>query len=379
VVLVAAALFAIEYLRTGLPVWRVRGLNFHLALATAVILISFLHGWLSFGWTDWAFANKTLGWFMLLCYSATGALIVRRASENGLNLLLLTFIAAGAALTLVDLTATALVRTGVELPWGFVSFQISGFSQNPNAFAFALLMVLTSAFAARMDERLRFLIVTLTLIGVWFTGSRAGIGAALVLLLVALWLGTPWRLLAYSNLAATGVVLGIAVLPHIISPFATIEAMGFLDSVVGTVSRSAPETYLHHLTTVQDGLSIFWDHLIWGAGLGAYIDAHIRAQGFPLIIHSTPVWLLAETGLVGFLVFASAAVRIGWAEFGRSDEMASKLLLLILCAFAVMSSVHELLYQRGLWLLMGAALALPPKSAFSALPGSRLAKARAEG
>jgi len=52
---------------------------------------------------DWAFINKGLGWPMLLCYGATGALIVRRSQEDGLVLLLKTLAASGAAMALLDI------------------------------------------------------------------------------------------------------------------------------------------------------------------------------------------------------------------------------------------------------------------------------------
>jgi len=45
------------------------------------------------------------------------------------------------------------------------------------------------------------------------------------------------------------------------------------------------------------------------------------------------------------------------------------MLLLMLCILAIMSSVHELLYQRAFWLLLGASLAvLPSMTADAAKP-----------
>jgi hypothetical protein len=77
------------------------------------------------------------------------------------------------------------------------------------------------------------------------------------------------------------------------------------------------------------------DHPVFGAGLGAFRNQMILTlDGLPLVIHSTAVWLLAELGIVGFLIFAES--------FTPGD----------------------MLYQRTFWLLIGAALAVrqPPSN-----------------
>lgn len=54
--------------------WRISHLWLHAALATALLVAAFIRGWISFGWTDWAFYNKLIGWFVLLGYFGCGAL-----------------------------------------------------------------------------------------------------------------------------------------------------------------------------------------------------------------------------------------------------------------------------------------------------------------
>jgi hypothetical protein len=43
-------------------------------------------------------------------------------------------------------------------------------------------------------------------------------------------------------------------------------------------------------------------------------------------------------------------------------DAAAKLIILVLIAFAAVSMVHEILYQRTMWLLLGAALAYIPRN-----------------
>jgi len=367
-VMVAAALFVLRHAGKAWPQWRVRGINLFVALATAVIALSFVRGWASFGLTDWAFANKTLGWLVLLCYGMTGALIVRRAAEDGFEMLLATFVAVGAALALLDVTAWVMVASGASWLKGMVGYQITGLSQNPNAFGFALLLALAAGLAMRAGGRIGAPLIAIALVGIWYTGSRAGIGTAIIMLAAGPFVGVSIRRIAASIGGAAVIFAGIAalallantnalLLPQRIADFwpAPEAGAGFLGSIV----RMAPGSDYVHLRTVIDGFAMFLANPVLGAGLGAFTHRELAATGTPLLIHSSPVWLLAETGLVGFLVFAVAAARIGWLEMRRTGDVAARFLLLSLLAFAAMSMVHELLYQRAMWLLWGAALALP--------------------
>ncbi len=47
------------------------------------MLVAFLIGWAHFGITEWATTNRLLGWFVLLGYGATGALIVVQGRAAG--------------------------------------------------------------------------------------------------------------------------------------------------------------------------------------------------------------------------------------------------------------------------------------------------------
>jgi hypothetical protein len=66
-------------------------------------------------------------------------------------------------------------------------------------------------------------------------------------------------------------------------------------------------------------------------------------------------------GIVGLLVFGSAAIRI-FAQAWRHRSTVNDSLLLLMVAFAVFCSVHEIMYQRTPWLIAGALLALPGRS-----------------
>jgi hypothetical protein len=355
VVMLGASLFVLRHFRTGWPVWRVPHAGTWLVAATAVIAFGLLRGWLAFGWTDWAFVNKGLGWPILLCYGATGALIVHRAQQRGLDHLAATFAASAAAVAVLDFALTMLIGFGADALRGLVAPRIEGFSQNPNAFALVLCLSLAAAIMLNRRPAASTGLMAAALVGLWFSGSRAGLLAVPVMLAAALAVGASPRLLARAVVIAAAAIASVLLLPSWIEHGA-FDLLPMLHQRTDVVNEQ-------HLQSVLDGLAMFAAHPVFGAGIGAYMAERIASTGMPLVIHSTPVWLLAETGLVGFGVFLAAACRLLADAIRRRGEPAARLLLLILCALAVMSSAHEMLYQRAFWLLLGAVLAMPAAAA----------------
>ncbi len=368
-VIVGAAVFAITWIqRRRWPVWRLRHLNTHFAAATVLLIASFIHGCFVFGWTDWAFVNRTVGWFFLLAYGATGGLIVATAGESGFTMLLRTFVAAGLAVLTLDASFFVLIAAGVHLPPEIVAYRLEGFAQNPNAFALQLLLVIAAILGFR-DTRARTVILTLAVFGMCLTGSRAGwvtLGAVAcaALFIRAVKLGQCFIAIAVS---ALGMWI-IAWLPEVIQTIAqfllaiagSTDTVTFADVSPFTNAMSRyPSGDNERMLTLLGAWDLFREHPIFGAGLGAYIQNYISLHGQPLVIHSTALWLAAESGLVGFVVVAAPFLRI-FAQEAISREARDSvrvMLVLSLVAFGVMSLAHDIFYQRTVWLLLGAALA----------------------
>ena len=361
IVVLGGGMFLLYCFGKGWPAWRIPRLGVWVAAASAVILLSMLRGWASFGWTDWAFVNKGLGWLVLLCYGATGALIIRRVQDRGWELLLKTLVASGAAIALVDIGLMVSARVGISMPVGLVEARLAGLSQNPNAFALMLVLVLAAAMLLRVRPAARVGLMAVALVGIWFTGSRAGILAVPVVMSAAIMMGVALRPLLMAAAAAMVAIVGIIALPSLLywAGFLPLDSQfAALDSVWALLERSDVVT-AQHIQTIYDGFAMFLAHPIVGAGLGAYMYDQLRVTSVPLVIHSTAVWLLAETGIVGFAVFFAAALRLFADAVRHRGDQAALLLVLMLCGMAVMSMAHEMLYQRAFWLLLGAALAMP--------------------
>jgi O-antigen ligase len=333
-----------------------------------VLIGAFLHGWVGFGWTDWAFVNRTVGWFMLLAYGATGAVIVTCGGERGFLILLRTFVAAGLAVVALDTAFFTITSAGITLPSQIVNLRLEGFAQNPNAFALQILLIMSAAVAFR-GARGHNLVLSLAVLGLCLSQSRAGwlafaVAVPAMLLLRAV---KPSQLLVACAITALASVV-LNWLPQIIDAIMSLLlpiGNGWSSPTVAPFTDAASRygnSDSERMASFLGGWQLFLEHPIFGAGLGAFIDAYTEAHGSPLIIHSTPLWLAAEMGIVGFVAFALPFLRIFVQEVSlRSDRSPARAVLIVsLIAFGVMSLAHEVLYQRALWVLWGAALACPP-------------------
>ncbi|MCA1925496.1 MAG: O-antigen ligase family protein, partial [Thiobacillus sp.] len=110
--------------------------------------------------------------------------------------------------------------------------------------------------------------------------------------------------------------------------------------------------------TLTHALALWRESPVFGAGLGVFYAKSSAWLGHPQVIHNTPLWILAEFGLVGaavmgwtFFLLARHAVR-----FGKFSP-ARRILLLLILAFAIFSLAHEIFFQRIFWFVLGAVLA----------------------
>jgi hypothetical protein len=329
-------------------------------LAVSVVMIgAFLLGWERVGFTNWAFTNRLLGWFVLLCFAATGVLGVIRLSPSGLRLLANSLAGSAVGIVIIESVVVMFARAGYLISDLGYNLPLDGFSQNRNAFAFALLVVLSAMPA--VSARLRPLLFVCVGAGLVLSGSRAGYGAAI--LVVAILLTTRFltlrQALQWSAVAAAFVALILWV------PEFTIGLLNYFgvaagEGVAGAASvvdlLVSPEiSNVERWSSIVGGWGLFLGHPVFGAGLGAFLDQQMKMD-HPLIIHSTPLWIAAEMGIVGVTAFAALFGPILYRAIVVRDAPAVSILGM-LSVMAVMGLVHELMYQRVFWLMLGAALA----------------------
>lgn len=329
--------------------WRYRYVNAFALAALAILTMSLFLGAEWFGFTTWAVTNRYLGWFVLMAYAATGALIVAEQSKLGAVIIAKAYLAATAAVASVDFIL-ACINMFHALGEDLISpAALRGMAQNRNAFAFQILIALALSIGLRLYRR-RALAAASTIVAVALilTFSRSGTLTFFALATVPLLGGAPHaRRIAMIAVASAAVAL--------------IAFTIFGD--VSIISRFIidPRNVSERLLTLEGGFRLFLDHPLFGAGLGAFQNqGHKSFEGLPLVIHSTFVWLLAETGIAGFAVFMFAA---GYAlkreVVTLSSDRVSAAIVLLLAVMIIMGLPADMLYQRTFWLFIGALIAIP--------------------
>ena len=350
-----------------LPVWRVKQFNLALAVISLLLLLGFIHGWLEIGITQWALGGRLLGWLVLLGYLSAGYVIVANVGAHGRRRFAETLIATAVVVVMLQVILRLLynwgVNTGAQLTQNF-----EGYAGNRNAFAFQLLacMALLLGYfqiyarhnvgSQRLARPWIFsLLLGILLAGLVWTGSRTGmlVGA---MVLVLTWLGR----MADRKMLGWGMIFAALLWSLVLLAEQKYGNMSPQSNMSIQSNLSDEGSNLERWETLTHGLEMWQQSPVLGVGLGVFNAKSPMWAGHPQVIHSTPLWILAEFGLLGGAVF-------GWTffllarhaiQFGRTQP-ANRILLLLLAAFAIFSLVHEIFYQRIFWLVLGAVLTQP--------------------
>lgn len=357
----------------ALPQWRLPGLNAWLALFTAVLLAAFATGVHNFGVTPWALGNKLMGWLVLLGYLSAGYLLATQHHRSVINrvtevTLALVFVIVWLKLA-IRLTPWFADMAALEAP------NFEGFSGNRNAFAFQLCAVLALALGylgpyARMHRGrivalgAMAIAVSTLLLGVALSGSRTGIAVAVILLLLSFVFQQGSRRLLVVSIALAAMFWLLCTVDFSSWTFNPQgPALGSARSSWAVQSAiSTQESDSHRWQANITGLKMWMDSPWLGTGLGGFLHLSEARFGFPLVIHNTPIWLLTEFGLMGIAVVAfGLLIAVRHLNRLRRSRLAAqdKAWILLLICFALFCQLHEMLYQRTLWLFMGILLAAP--------------------
>lgn len=349
-------------LRTG-PVWRFEGVTPAFGAVGAMLLFGFVHGWAIIGVTQWALAGRLFGWLILMGYLSAGYLVVAYAGRHGARRFSETIVSTAVAVVVVQLVLRVLNAYGLN-PGVELSYNFEGYASNRNAFSFQLLgaMVLLLAYLPlysrhRVSGRSRGLIYTallgILLAGLGWSASRAGLVVG-GLLLFGYWVWQPRQ----RRMVLLGVVAAIVLWGGATVTTLNVElGQGVQSSFTGgRGDGSDPERFAAFVRSVA-----LWESApVFGSGLGVFMAQSPEWFGHAQVIHSTPLWILAEFGMVGMAVFGGAFfvfARGAWK--GRDNLPTSGALIMLLGAFAVFCVAHEIFYQRLFWLVLGALLAKP--------------------
>ena len=379
---VLCVMFFFEWFHLGRPAltWRLPYLYIWLLVLTVWLLVSLVVGYAHIGgWDRWALVNKMVGWFILLTYFLVGGWIVCFRRSVGPGVFLRAYLVAGWGISAYCVVMYALYWHGVIQDVDYL--RVQGFSDNPNAFGciVAVMLALQLPYMANgmlfspWVHRVGFAVAALALV---FSGSRSaflGLACAAPVLLVTRQVNL--RETFYGFGVGVAIVFVLFYLPfetQDISSMLAGDSQKEVAAIGKEVAATKKEFYVFRGNQTQDGgvrsrLQVSQDAIrLWrqspmiGAGLGRFYWEE-RQVGHLLVIHTTLLWLLTETGIIGvtlfvafFLVCAGAIAR-PW-RWGDHDPFQMGVLAVLLVV-AGASVGTEMLYQRHVWFLLGCALA----------------------
>ena len=355
-----------------LPKWRIPDFNKILLVFSTMLALGFAIGVTKVGVTQWALVGRLAGWLVLLGYLSAGYLLVAFAGNRGLRRLMETLAVVAAAVILWSATYRTLATValvGEPIPYNFEAY-----SGNRNSLAFQLISVMSlvlsyspmsASLPAESLRRHKQVFETAALgvlmVGLAWAGSRAGWLASGSVLLAAIAGGVlRWRTLIQSGLLACLFWFGFLYLPSLISLLMDASHLPQLPQVQSYVSGETSNA--ERWRTWAEAIRLWLSSPIWGAGLGVFLVESRKWLSSPQVVHSTPLWVLAEFGLMGIAVtvwVVQKYIRHFRATYLRPSSPHRLVLIYLLLGFAVFSLFHEIFYQRIMWLILGAAMALP--------------------
>jgi hypothetical protein len=370
------------------PAWRVPNFNSALLAISILLVFAFAHGVQVIGVTQWAFSGRLIGWLVLLGYLSLGPLTVAYLGRRGVFRFIETLVVTGAVVEVVHMTVRWLAYSGwIDSVGTTPNFE--GYAGNRNSFAFQMLVcsVLLLSFSSHYERfarrfsrknseglnllllgRQQMLIVChgAVLAGVAFSASRAGLMVGSILITTAWFMNLCNRRMLIQSIIYALLIwfLGAHFLPSITGLIGTqTNPIGSLQS-----NFSSDNSNFERWETILHGVDM-WIYSPWiGAGLGVFIESSSTWFKQPMVIHSTPIWILAEFGLVGVVVFFAVFLNIGLSVIRNGLVMPlNRAVFMLFLVFAIFGLFHEIFYQRIFWLVLGILVALPFRA--HVLPG----------
>lgn len=352
-----------------------------IALLSVIIIASAINGYFITGqWSNWAWINKGLGWFILMAYMAAGGWLATNARDETIRLFVIVFLSCFCAIAAAE---TFLIFLFLEFDIDLLNayrgqwVHMSGLMYNRNAFAFLLLCA--ALLASELLRSPQSKATSMLIKAFWFlmpfcillNGSRA---LWVLIIPLALFLGFRHKTSLVKN-ALIPLAFGIALLPFVFQSASERLLQPILNTVLIVTPAESIDTkaggHVHEgydlprLTVLQDSFDLFRQHPITGAGLGSLLHYQEQQHGKLIsTLDTTFLWILTEMGPFGLFGFVLVYIMMVHRLYKREPSEAahtllSKAALFMLIAFGMFSLFHEILYSRFLWFILGMALAVP--------------------
>ena len=360
------------------PQWKIVEFNWILIAITLLILFGFLNGVLEIGVTQWAFVGRLLGWLVILGYLSIGPLLVTYFGAQGVRFFGMTIAVTASVIIIFQVIMRWLQSYGL-IDWLFFTYNFEGYAGNRNAFSFQMLIcsvfllsyfkIYAKAFGGNDLLELKTNIYSslniyynkkyifgfsflhgIILAGIVFSGSRAGIITTFCLFFLVWFMTSSCRFFIKTSLFFSVFICFVPIF---------FELIGNVNPIYSAISSVESDT--ERWKSIANGLKMWQESPLLGAGLGVFIHKSTEWSLAPVVIHSTPVWILAEFGLLGAAIFLWAFIKLILGDIkSRTTFSSSHPIILLLIVFVVFGLVHDMFYQRIFWLVLGIFLATFP-------------------
>ncbi len=393
-VLIFAGLFVLISLimhKTFWPKWQSPCNDIWFYSLIGLILVGLINAYIQYGYiSHWALLNRGIGWGILTGYIFFAGWIITNFTEKALLICMRAFLLFALITIICGTTWFFMVQLGsyyINRTETYIQF--SGFMGNRNAFAFLMLcaVIFYTYFDAHKIMLIPKLQIFLTYV-LWFclplamifNGSRAG------------WIGTGciilWFLLSKFKYSLRMIIPALLLSSLIIGLMYKHDPQSVFRE---GQDRKISELVAHDLTAqtdkiriivAEDALELWSKHKIWGSGIGGFLEYQEEKRG-ELIdqIDNSALWVLTELGCVGAFVFGAfyiMALISLWRTYKTRQDIygvSAQAMILVMILFALFSLVHQILYARYLWFLLGLTLARPDLFSSSEKSAQKLSKA----
>jgi len=164
----------------------------------------------------------------------------------------------------------------------------------------------------------------------------------------------PARRLLAARTLATMAAVGIALAALAVAFWGRLDH-GVIEPLTHAVRPDANDSDALRWQSTVLGIEAWLRHPVLGGGLGTFLLERETAHLPLVVIHSVPIWFLAEMGIVGLAAYAAFIVSLaaaGVAGWWR-DSVHAHGLLIAIAVFVLMGLVHDIFFQRTFWFACG--------------------------
>lgn len=311
-------------------------------------------------WSTWALANKYLGWWAILSYFLFGYITQQNLNEEHLGLFKRSLILTTALVCLVDFIQFApslIMRHGYQ--------RMEGALVTPATFSFLVMLVLFVALDFMKNKNIinRNIdkgIALLLLFAIIFSGTRT-VWVATAFGALYLTLANNLKYLQMNKIIKSFGTYTLAILIILMSVFSLSFFFGqgnfdFNDVYIFREDFFSDRGISERVELNLDAIALITEKPIIGHGLGFFIE-NFEEKWAGKQIHNSYLWLWVETGFMGlalFVIFFALVTKKPYKkDFELNQNYPHTLLIAITISTFITALGFEVLYQRGLWFLLG--------------------------